>query len=61
MPVENWQQATQVNSPDSVRQAVLLALAAVLLVVGFFVLRFTMATVADDSGVKTKATPCRRA
>jgi hypothetical protein len=59
--VEDWQRAAQVNSPDSVRQAVLLGLAAILLVAGFFVLRFTVASVAEESGVKAKVTPCRRA
>jgi hypothetical protein len=60
--VENWQQAEQPNSPQSVRDAIIYGIAAVLLVAGFFVMRFVLTTVADDasgSAVKGKVTPCR--
>ncbi|MCI0684111.1 MAG: hypothetical protein L0Y71_18535 [Gemmataceae bacterium] len=59
--MKDWQQAAEANSPQSVRDAIIYAVAAVLLVVGFFVMRFTLASVADDAAAepKTKATPCR--
>jgi hypothetical protein len=60
MPVDNWQQATQVNSPQSVRQAVMLGVVALLLAAGLLVMRLTLDSVAEEAGPKTKATPCRR-
>ena len=60
--MEDWQKAAQANSPQSVRDAVIYGIAAVLLVVGFFVMRFVLATVADDAAgadVKGQVTPCR--
>jgi hypothetical protein len=59
--VEDWQRAAQFNSPDSVRQAVILGLAAILLASGFLVLRAITPSAAEDAGVKTKVTPCRSA
>ena len=58
--MEDWQQAAQGNSPQSVRQAVLYGAVAVFLVIGFFVLRFALPTVAEGSPVKGKVVPCRR-
>jgi hypothetical protein len=60
-PLEDWQTAAQVNSPDSVRQAVLLGLGAAVLVLGFFVIRLALPTAAADTSGKVPATPCRRA
>ncbi len=60
--MENWRKAAQANSPQSVRDAIIYGIAAVLLIVGFFVMRFTLAKVADDassSAVKGRVTPCR--
>ena len=60
--MENWKKAAQANSPQSVRDAIIYGVAAVLLVIGFFVMRFTLAKVADDasaSDVKGQVTPCR--
>ncbi len=60
--MEKWQKAAEANSPQSVRDAIIYGVAAVLLVVGFFVMRFTLAMVADDAAstdVKGEVTPCR--
>jgi hypothetical protein len=58
--VENLKKPDQPNSPQSVRDAIIYGIAAVLLVVGFFVMRLALAEVADDaaaSGVKGQVTP----
>jgi hypothetical protein len=60
LPLEDWQNAAQFNSPDSVRQALLLGLGAAMLVIGLVTMRLMLPTAADDSSGKAKATPCRR-
>ena len=60
VPLEDWQQSVQFNSPQSIRQAMFYGAAAIFLVMVFFALGWVLPTVAEGSAVKGKVTPCRR-